>query len=266
MRRYTVLFFVILLALSSCVTNKKILFLQKKGDLTKKTNPPDSSVRHYDLVDFNYRIQTNDIISVRFQSLTAKEFDFFGQAQGGSTQNQTNLSGVGVLLMGELVDQNGEIPVQVIGKVKVAGLTIFQAQDTIQKLANLYLESPIVKVRLINYRATLLGEVTKEGSITFANNRVSLVEAIGLAGGLSDMADRSNIKLIRQTGSKTEVHYINMLTEDFLTSPFYYVYQNDLIIVPPLRQRPYKLYFGQNFSLVISSISFLLVIYTIYRK
>jgi len=262
MRPITLLFFAFTLLLSSCVTNKKFLYLQKKGDLDKKTNPPDTAVRLYDLVDFNYKVQTNDIISVRFQSLTAKEFDFFGQ----NSTPTTNVNVGGALLYGELVDEKGEIPVQVIGKVKVAGLTVFQIQDTIQHLANLYLESPIVKVRLLNYRATILGEVIKEGSVTFNNNRVSLLEAIGLVGGLNDLADRSNLKLIRQTGSKTEVHYINLLQEDFIKSPFYYVYQNDIIIVPPLRQRPFRQYFGQNFSLVISSISFLLVIFTLYLK
>lgn len=251
---------------ASCVTNKKFLYLQNKGDLSKKNNPPDTSVREYTLEDFSYKLQTNDIISVRYQSLTAKEFDFF------ATQNQQNNSGVAAgsagnfLLVGELVDEKGEIPVPVIGKVKVQGLTVFQAQDTIQKLANRYLESPIVKVRLLNYRATILGEVTKEGSINFGNNRVSLMEAIGLAGGLNDLADRSNIKLVRQNGSKTEVHYVNILKEDFLTSPYYYVHQNDMIIVPPLRQRPFRMYFGQNFSLVLSSVSFLLVIISLAKK
>jgi polysaccharide export outer membrane protein len=263
MRNATLLLFLAaLLGLSSCVTNKKVLYLQKEGDLKKRTNPPDSAVRDYDLVDFKYKIQANDVLYVRFQSLTAKEFDFMG------LQNQPNVGAAGTagsLLGGELVDENGEVVFPVLGKVKVRGLTVFEAQDTIQKLADLYLDSPIVKVRLMNYRFTILGEVNREGSITFPNNRVSLMEAIGLAGGLLDLADRSNIKLIRQTGSKTEVHYINILKEDFLTSPYYYVYQNDVIVVPPLRQRPYRLYFSQNLSLLISSLSLLLIVLT-YRK
>jgi len=265
MRLRHFLYLVFLTALSSCVTNNKYLYLQHRGDLKKKIHPPDSAVRGYDLVDFDYKVQVNDIISVRFQSLTAKEFDFFAQSNP-QTNAQNVGQGASALLVGELVDEHGQIPLPVLGKVKVAGLSIFQIQDTIQKMADAYLESPIVKVRLLNYRATMLGEVAKEGSITFVNNRVSLLEAIGLAGGLSDLADRSNIKLIRQVGSKVEVHYVNILKEDFITSPYYYLHQNDVVVVPPLRQRPFRMYFGQNFSLIISSVSFLLVIYSIYHK
>src|SRR5258708_19383888 len=112
----------------------------------------------------------------------------------------------------------------------------------------------------------MVGEWKKGGEVVFGNNRVSLAEAIAMVGGLGDLADRSNIKIIRQNGSKAEVHYVNLLQEDFLNSPFYYVHQNDLIIVPPLRQRPYRLYFGQNVSLILSSISLLLLIITLNRK
>ncbi|MBS1680665.1 MAG: polysaccharide biosynthesis/export family protein [Bacteroidetes bacterium] len=246
----------------SCVPNRKVLYLQK-NDLVK--HRADTSIaRAYTLKGFDYKIQTNDIISVRYQSLTQKEFDFLG------SQNQTNIGNSmyigGALLYGDLVDEKGEIPMPVVGKVKVAGLTIYQIQDTLQALANKYLEAPVVKARLLNYRAVILGEVKKEGDITFNNNRVSLMEAIGMAGGLGELADRSNIKIIRQQNSKVEVHYVNVLEEDFLNSPFYYVHQNDLIIVPPLRQRPYRLYFGQNVSLILSSVSILLLLITLNKK
>jgi polysaccharide export outer membrane protein len=259
-KAHLLLFLAALLALSSCVTNKKILYLQKERDLKKKSNPPDSAVRNYALVDFNYKIQTNDIISVRYQSLTAKEFDFTQQNSQQNSNTGVNSNTGGALLLGDLVDENGDIPVPVVGKVKVGGLTVFQIQDTIQKIANRYLEGPIVRVRLLNYRSTILGEVNKEGSITYNNNRVSLMEAIGLAGGLTDLADRTNVKLIRQTGSKTEVHYVNLLKEDFISSPYYYVYQNDLIVVPPLKQRPFRKYFLQNLTILLSITTVLLII------
>jgi polysaccharide export outer membrane protein len=240
----------LILALSSCVTNKKYVYLQK-DDVNKTRLPKDTVVREHLLAEFDYKIQPNDLISVQFESLTPDEY---------------NINQGGALLIGELVDENGEITYPVIGKVKVAGKTVFEAQEMLQQLADQYLEAPIVKVRLLNFRITILGEVTQEGTITLTNNRVNIMEAIGQAGGLTDLADKSNVKLIRQKGDRTEIVYINLLEEDFLSSPYYFVNQNDILIVPALRQRPYRRYFGQNLSLIISSLSLLLLVINLSRN
>jgi polysaccharide export outer membrane protein len=208
---------------------------------------------------YEYRIQPEDNISVQFESLTPEEYDIFNRNQ----QNNQMLSIGNAILIGELVDPMGEISFPEVGKVKVAGLTVYEIQEKLQALANEYLESPVVKVRLINFRFTILGEAKQEGTIILPNNRISYIEAIGLAGGLTDLADKKNIKLIRQVGGKAEVRYINLLDEDFVNSPEYFVYQNDILIVPALRQRPYQTYFGRNLSLFISSVSLLLITITL---
>lgn len=231
-------------------------------DVNAKDLAKDSVVRAYDLENREYRIQPEDIVSVRFESITPEEFDFLSQP--GNAGASGNLNQGNALLIGELVDQNGEIPVSVIGKVKVSGLTVFEIQDKLQALANQYLDAPVVKVRLLNFRITVLGEVNQEGTVVLANNRVSVPEALGWAGGLGDLADRSNIKLIRTIEGKTSVQYINMLDENFISSPNYYIHQNDIFIVPPLKQRPYRKYFNQNFALVVSSLTLLLLVINLY--
>src|SRR5690349_17841913 len=178
--RFLLLFAGAVFLLSSCVTNKKYVYLQK-DDVNPKKNqlPKDTVVRAYSIDHFDYRIQSNDILSVRFESLTDEEFDFLGREHYQNTGSVSNLNSGNAQLIGELVDQQGEIRFPFIGKVKVEGLTVFEIQEKLQALADQYLESPVVKVRIINYRITILGEVNKEGNITLGNNRVSMLEAIG---------------------------------------------------------------------------------------
>ena len=265
MTRILLLFAGSLIFLSSCVTNKKFVYLQKddvnpdKGQL-----PKDTVVREYAVQPYDYKIQPNDLVSVRFESLSTEEFDFL-RSSSQQSQNNVNLNQSNAILIGELVDDQGNIAFPYVDKVKVSGLTIFQIQDTLQHIASRYLESPVVKARLINYRITILGEVNREGTITLPNNRVSMLEAIGLAGGLTDLADKANLKLIRQKDGKTEVVYLNLLDENFINSPYYYVHQNDVLITGALKQRSYRKYFGQNFSLVVSSITLLLLAISIMQ-
>lgn len=252
----------LVLAISSCVPNRKYVFLQK-NDIKAKSVPIDTVVRTYAVDTFQYRIQPNDIVSIRFESLTQKDFDFLNASQAG----QTNAGAVSIqnnaLLIGELVDEDGYIFYPVVGKIKVAGFSVFELQEKLLAIADQYLESPVVKVRLLNYRITVLGEVNKEGTIFLTNNRVTMLEAVGLSGGFTDLAKRSQVKLVRQKDNKVEIVYLNLLDENFIQSPYYYVHQNDMIIVPPLNQRPYRKYFGQNFSLVVSTLSLLVLSYSL---
>jgi polysaccharide biosynthesis/export protein len=246
------LFFGVITLFSACVPNRKYVYLQK-NDLNRSM-PKDTVLRTYAQELFDYRIQPNDALYVRFESLTPEEYDFFNETAQATAGNRN------YAVTSELVDPEGFIIFPVIGKYKVAGLTVFEVQDSLQTIAGKYLESAIVKVRLVNFRFTVLGEVVQEGTITSFNNRTSILEAIGLAGGMGELADRANVKVIRQRGNQTEVGYINLLDENLLNSPYYYVNQNDILVVSPLKQRPFRKYATQNLSLFITSLSLLLLI------
>lgn len=260
--KYIIALVSISIFLSSCVTNRRYQLLQK-DDVNKRNIKSDSVFRQYEIEKFDYKIQTNDVLSIRFESLTTKEFDFFTKANdaGGGSLAQIG----GAQIVGDLVDENGEIPFPVVGKVKVVGLTIFEIQDQLQVIANKYLEAPIVKVRLLNSRISFLGEFHKEGPIILNNNRVTMIEALSQAGGFTELADRTSVKLLRQNGDKVQVVYLNFLDEGFINSPYYYVHQNDVIIAPPLKQRPFRNYFSTNVSLIVSAVTIVFLIYSLSK-
>ena len=260
--------FVAVIALSNaCVVNKKYQYLQKDDvNVRKDAIEKDSVLRSYNLSDFEYKLQPEDILSVRFYSLTPEEYDFFSIKNGGNNNNYNQFqNGASALVNGYLVDENGDIEFPVVGRVNVSGQTVFDAQNEMLKVARQYLKNPIVEVRLLNFRFTLLGEVKVEGTYSSLNNRITMIEALGLGGGLTDLGDKSNIKIIRQGKGKAEVYYLNLLDEGFINSPYYYVNQNDIIIVPPLKQRPYQVYFGKNLALVISSVSLLILVLNLIK-
>ena len=206
------------------------------------------------------------MVSINFETLS-DETDAFNFLSKLSPQSSVpTAAATGLIQNGIFVNSEGYIEYAVLGKIKLAGLTIFQAQERIRSAALKYIPDVIVRLRMLNFRFTLLGEVNRESTVVSLNPRVTMMEAIGLAGGLSELADRSAIKVIRQMGDKTEVYYINLLDENFIESSHYYVQQNDLIIVPPLKQRAFRKYFTSNLAIITSAISFALLIYTLRNR
>lgn len=253
----------VLALLASCVPNKKVLYLQK-GDVNKNIVEKDTVVRKHEMVINEYKIQPLDMLNIQFETLSEDNnaFDFLDklapQAMGGGGQGNV------LALNGIFVNPEGFVAYPVLGKIKVAGLTIFEAEREIGKIAAQYVPDVVVRVRMLNFRFTIMGEVIAGERVLIANNpRLTIMEAIGLAGGLSDLADRSNVKIVRQKGEVAEIVYVNLLEEEFIESPYFYVQQNDVIIVPPLKQRPFRRYFVQNLGILSTTISFAALIITL---
>ncbi len=261
-----ILILLLLISCVGCVPINKLVYLQK-DDLKKRDFPRDSVLRSHALIFNEYKIQPLDMLTINFETLSdeSDQFDFLSKLNPRMGSNMPN-GGQGNVQNGIFVNTDGEIEYAVLGKIKLAGLTIFQAQEKIREVASKYMPDVIVRVRMLNFRFTVLGEVNGEKTLTSMNPRVTMMEAIGMAGGLSELADRKTIKVIRQKGTITEVHYINLLDEKFIESPYFYVQQNDLIIVPPLKQRTFRRYFTTNLAIVTTAISFGLLIYTLTKR
>jgi polysaccharide export outer membrane protein len=241
------------------------VYLQKDDLKDRDKIPKDTVLRSHALQIREYRIQPLDMLSINFETLSEESdaFDFLSklspQSKSGSSVN------AGAAMNGILVNVDGEVEYAVLGKIKLAGLTLFEAKDVLQAKASQFMPDVVVRIRMLNFRFTMLGEVNSEGSYNSMNTRLTMMEAIGLAGGLGELADRSLVKVVRQVADRTEVYYIDLLKEDFLESKFYYVQQNDVIIVPPLKQRTFKKYFTGNLGIITTTLSFLLFAITLTR-
>jgi polysaccharide export outer membrane protein len=236
-----------------------VVYLQK-DDLHKKDVVLDSVIRKHEINIREYKIQPLDILSIRIESLTPEDFDFISRLYPNINQASGGGGAANQFINGFLVDNHGEIEFPVVGKLKFEGLSLFEAAAKIQSSFKAYLKDPVARVQLLNFRFTLLGEVNLENQVVSYNSRVTVMEAVGMAGGLTDLADRSKVKIIRQKGDQSEVLYLNLLDENLLTSEHYYVHQNDIIVVPALKQRPFRKYWAENIAIIVSTLTLVLLV------
>ena len=132
-----------------------------------------------------------------------------------------------------LVDKEGNIIFPVLGTVHVAGLTKTELSDKLREEISKYVENPLVKVQIMNYKITIMGEVTRPGALTVRNDRLSILDAIGQVGDLTINAERTNLLVIRENNGKKEFGRLDITSPDIFTSPYYYLQQNDVVYVEP---------------------------------
>jgi polysaccharide export outer membrane protein len=183
----------------------------------------------------NIRIQANDVLSIRVfsgEESLAKPFNLTSTQQAEGYMNVESIQ-----LSGYLVNQEGTIDFPVLGTLKLEGMSISEAKQFLLEQLKAHLKDAVVNMRLLNFRVTVSGEVRNPGAFNIYNERVSLLDALALAGDLTDYADRKNILLIREKDGVRSMHPINLKSASFFQSEFYYLKQNDLIYVRPLKQK-----------------------------
>ena len=152
-----------------------------------------------------------------------------------------------------LVDANGLIQFPVLGEIKVVGQTKIEVINVIKSKLKKYINDAIVNMRIVNFKVTVQGEVVKPGSFTIASERVTLPEALSLAGDLTIYGKRDNIILVREVNNKKTFNRIDITKADFINSPYYYLSQNDLIYVEPNKAKSNTATgFNQNIPIWIS--------------
>jgi polysaccharide export outer membrane protein len=212
----------ILLLLSSCSERNLVYFsdLPKGGDL----NVP---IKNY----FAPKIQPDDILSVSVSSLNAESNVLFNNVLLPSTGNTTVIADK--INEGYLVDKNGAINFPVIGKIPLAGLTKEEAGEKMTTLIKEHVKNPIVNIRFMNFKVTVIGEVAKPATFTVATEKINVLEALGLAGDMTAYARRENVLIIREKDGVRSTARINLNNKEVLTSPYFYLQQNDIIYVEP---------------------------------
>ncbi|TDS13719.1 polysaccharide biosynthesis/export family protein [Sphingobacterium paludis] len=178
-------------------------------------------------------IQFDDILSVTIQTIDPTTAAVANQAINESAANGTSIQQI----TGFLVDKNGSIQIPMIGSVQVAGLTTYQARERILEQARQFYKEPTVHVRFANYKITVLGEVARPAAYTVPNEKVSVLDAIGLAGDLTIYGKRENVLLIRDKSGEKELVRLNLNDSKLFQSPYFYLKQNDVIYVEPGKAR-----------------------------
>ncbi|MBD1397707.1 polysaccharide biosynthesis/export family protein [Pontibacter sp. JH31] len=181
-------------------------------------------------------IQTNDLLSIYVNSMNPSASELFNVSNPSNSRisNAAATSTVSPVI-GYLVDQDGFVQLPFLGKVQAAGLTKKEFQEHVRReLVNKkLLIDPIVDVRYLNYKVSILGEVARPSVLTIPSEKVTLLEALGLAGDLTIYASRNNILLIREEEGKKKLVRIDLTSDEIFTSPYYYLKSNDIIYVEP---------------------------------
>lgn len=156
---------------------------------------------------------------------------------------------------GYLVDPNGQVDFPILGKVKVAGLDREEAKTLIKSQLSSLVVDPKVEVRFLNFRITVIGEVSNPSSFVVSNERITVLEALGLAGDMTVYGLRDNVLLIRETAAGKTIHRFDMGNKALLSSPYYYLRQNDVIYVEADKNKLVQADVNPNTLAIVSILS-----------
>ncbi len=221
----TIWFALSVLCLSSCISSRSITYFQNNNVDTKYSATLASSNPAL------LRIQADDMLAIVVSSMSEETNALFNVLNSNSITTPQFSTGGGSQPLGYLVDMAGEVNLPLIGKVRVAGLTLDEANAYITSQLDRYVKSPTVNVRVLNHKFTVIGEVTRPGIYNLADKPTTLPEVIGMAGDLTLYGQRNNVKLIRTIDNKREIIELDLTSQQIFNSPYYFIENNDVVYI-----------------------------------
>jgi len=238
----------------SCVPQEKIKYLQEtQGELPKVA---------FENKVTDYRIQPGDYLYIRLYTMDNEANKIFSDINGGSTYATSTEQSV--YLSSYMVSDSGFINFPLLGKIKAGGLNIPEIEKQIYDLMLNEVNNPGVLVRLVNFKITVLGEVKNPGTYIINQNRISVFQALSMAGDLTTYSNRNSVKLLRKKDDQTFVYTMDLTKKDVLSSEFYYLRPGDILYIEPLKNKQYA-FETFPYALLLSSLSTVMALLTFFR-
>ena len=245
MKRGTFLILSIVI-LNSCITQKKLSYLSnlsEKGDVQNFVmDIPDYKIQHRDILYITIKAMMPDGTINDFLSPLSRSGGTYTQGEAGQ------------YLYGYDVGSSGEIIIPVLGSLKVAGLTLEEARTNIQEVANQNFNNSTVECKLLSFKFTVIGEVKAPGTYVNFNNYLTVLEAIGRAGGISDFGRRDKLTVVRPVQGGTKTYNLNLQDKAILASEAYFLLPNDVVIIEPESKKIFNLNLP-TFAFILTSVT-----------
>lgn len=241
------LFFFVALLLSSCSSSKHNLsYFENIGDVQSGTIPSS---------DFEIKIQPDDELNITVSSVVPEATASYNLPQTnpalrGSLKTTTQMQN-----QTYVVDKKGDIIFPILGKIKVEGLSVTEIADLLKSKISVDVDDPQVRVELVNFKVNVLGEVKKPGAIAVNRQKYSVLDAIAESGDLTEFGLRENVLLIRDENGVKKYQRLNLNDINLLSSPYFYMQQNDVLYVEPNKIRKDNSKYNQNNAFKISVVS-----------
>lgn len=248
--------------LCSCGSSKEIAYFQDLEAGSVAINTEHTIIRPGDILVITVTSSKPEL-AVPYNLLSVRtSLTNSGTSTAGLSGNSTNTTRE---LEGYLVDDNGNIEFPMLGSINVTGKTKKELAVMFVEILSDFMPDPVVTISIANYKITVLGEVTKPGNYSITHDRPTLLDALGMAGDMTVYGNRTNILIIRESDGQRESARLDIKSKDVLKSPYFYLQQNDVIVVEPISAKARsRSQFVQNTPLFVSLSSLLLSILTIF--